>query len=112
MPTRNVVLTDHQAAFVDSLVASGRYQNASEVLRACWARAGARSCRARQRPASGRRSSSVLPPGGATTSKASIPAAARAPGSRATRRIEGWANRGRVIGSAVEVKSLVVDAIA
>ena len=33
MPTRNVVLTDHQAAFVDSLVASGRYQNASEALR-------------------------------------------------------------------------------
>ena len=33
MPTRNVVLTDHQAEFVDSLVASGRYQNASEALR-------------------------------------------------------------------------------
>jgi antitoxin ParD1/3/4 len=33
MPTRNVVLTDHQAALVASLVASGRYQNASEVLR-------------------------------------------------------------------------------
>jgi antitoxin ParD1/3/4 len=33
MPTRNVVLTDHQAALVEALVASGRYQNASEVLR-------------------------------------------------------------------------------
>ncbi|MCC8396930.1 type II toxin-antitoxin system ParD family antitoxin [Paraburkholderia sp. MMS20-SJTR3] len=33
MPTRNVVLTDHQAALVDRLVTSGRYQNASEVLR-------------------------------------------------------------------------------
>jgi antitoxin ParD1/3/4 len=33
MPTRNVVLTDHQATMVDRLVAAGRYQNASEVLR-------------------------------------------------------------------------------
>ena len=33
MPTRNVVLTNHQAAFVEQLVSSGRYQNASEVLR-------------------------------------------------------------------------------
>jgi len=33
MPTRNVVLTDPQAALVERLVASGRYQNASEVLR-------------------------------------------------------------------------------
>lgn len=33
MPTRNVVLTDHQAERVERLVASGRYQNASEVLR-------------------------------------------------------------------------------
>ena len=33
MPTRNVVLTDHQAHFVEQLVVSGRYQNASEVLR-------------------------------------------------------------------------------
>jgi antitoxin ParD1/3/4 len=33
MPTRNVVLTDHQARLVEQLVASGRYQNASEVLR-------------------------------------------------------------------------------
>lgn len=33
MPTRNVVLTDHQAQFVEHLVAEGRYQNASEVLR-------------------------------------------------------------------------------
>lgn len=33
MPTRNVVLTDHQADLLERLVASGRYQNASEVLR-------------------------------------------------------------------------------
>ena len=33
MPTRNVVLTDHQAHLVEQLVTSGRYQNASEVLR-------------------------------------------------------------------------------
>lgn len=33
MPTRNIVLTDHQAHFVEQLVTSGRYQNASEVLR-------------------------------------------------------------------------------
>ena len=33
MPTRNVVLTPHQADLVERLVASGRYQNASEVLR-------------------------------------------------------------------------------
>ena len=33
MPTRNVVLTDHQATLVEQLVNSGRYQNASEVLR-------------------------------------------------------------------------------
>ena len=33
MPTRNVVLTDHQAELVEKLVESGRYQNASEVLR-------------------------------------------------------------------------------
>ena len=33
MPTRNVVLTDRQALFVEQLVTSGRYQNASEVLR-------------------------------------------------------------------------------
>jgi len=33
MPTRNVVLTEHQADMVERLVASGRYQNASEVLR-------------------------------------------------------------------------------
>ncbi len=32
MPTRDVVLADHQAAFVEHLVASGRYQNASEVI--------------------------------------------------------------------------------
>jgi len=33
MPTRNVVLSDHQQDFVETLVKSGRYQNASEVLR-------------------------------------------------------------------------------
>ena len=33
MPTRNVVLSDHQQHLVDALVQSGRYQNASEVLR-------------------------------------------------------------------------------
>ena len=33
MPTRNVVLTDYQASFVERLVRTGRYQNASEVLR-------------------------------------------------------------------------------
>jgi antitoxin ParD1/3/4 len=33
MPTRNVVLTDYQAELVERLVTSGRYQNASEVLR-------------------------------------------------------------------------------
>jgi antitoxin ParD1/3/4 len=33
MPTRNVVLTAHQEQLIDSLVGSGRYQNASEVLR-------------------------------------------------------------------------------
>lgn len=34
MATRNVVLTDTQSELVDRLVASGRYQNASEALRA------------------------------------------------------------------------------
>lgn len=33
MPTRNVVLTDRQAEMVEQLVESGKYQNASEVLR-------------------------------------------------------------------------------
>jgi antitoxin ParD1/3/4 len=33
MPTRNVVLTEHQANLIENLVRSGRYQNASEVLR-------------------------------------------------------------------------------
>ncbi|WBX82852.1 type II toxin-antitoxin system ParD family antitoxin [Sphingosinicella microcystinivorans] len=33
MPTRNVVLTDHQKDVIETLVQSGRYQNASEVLR-------------------------------------------------------------------------------
>ncbi|MDW9595416.1 type II toxin-antitoxin system ParD family antitoxin [Sinorhizobium meliloti] len=34
MATRNVVLTDAQSALLERLVASGRYQNASDVLRA------------------------------------------------------------------------------
>ncbi|WP_412545428.1 type II toxin-antitoxin system ParD family antitoxin [Maricaulis sp. MIT060901] len=34
MATRNVVLTDAQSALVDQLVESGRFQNASEALRA------------------------------------------------------------------------------
>ena len=33
MPTRNVVITDHQSSLIDKLVECGRYQNASEVLR-------------------------------------------------------------------------------
>lgn len=33
MPTRNVVLTEQQEKLIDTLVKSGRYQNASEVLR-------------------------------------------------------------------------------
>ena len=33
MPTRNVVLTDRQEKIIETLVGSGRYQNASEVLR-------------------------------------------------------------------------------
>lgn len=34
MPTRNVVLTDAQSDLVDRLVEAGRFQNASEALRA------------------------------------------------------------------------------
>lgn len=34
MATRNVVLTDTQSELVDRLVSTGRYQNASEALRA------------------------------------------------------------------------------
>jgi antitoxin ParD1/3/4 len=33
MPTRNVVITNQQSTMIDRLVKSGRYQNASEVLR-------------------------------------------------------------------------------
>lgn len=33
MPTRNVVLTGHHEAVIERLAKSGRYQNASEVLR-------------------------------------------------------------------------------
>jgi len=33
VPTRNVVLTDHHERIITELVGSGRYQNASEVLR-------------------------------------------------------------------------------
>jgi antitoxin ParD1/3/4 len=34
MPTRNVVLTVHHEQVIERLVKSGRYQNASEVMRA------------------------------------------------------------------------------
>ncbi len=34
MPTRNVVLSDPQEALILDLVEAGRYQNASEVIRA------------------------------------------------------------------------------
>lgn len=34
MPTRSVNLTDHYDHFVNNLVASGRYKNVSEVIRA------------------------------------------------------------------------------
>jgi len=34
MPTRNVNLTDHYDEFVEKLVTSGRFKNASEVMRA------------------------------------------------------------------------------
>lgn len=33
MPTRNVVLTKRQEELIETLVETGRYQNASEVLR-------------------------------------------------------------------------------
>ena len=33
MPTRNIVLTDRQTRFIGRMVKTGRYQNASEVLR-------------------------------------------------------------------------------
>jgi antitoxin ParD1/3/4 len=33
MPTKNVVLTERQERLIETLVESGRYQNASEVLR-------------------------------------------------------------------------------
>ncbi len=33
MPTRNIVLTERHQQTIERLVASGRYQNASEVLR-------------------------------------------------------------------------------
>jgi len=34
MPTRNVNLTDHYDNFVNQLITSGRFSNASEVMRA------------------------------------------------------------------------------
>ena len=34
MPTRNVVLTETQTQLIDRLVADGRFQNASEAMRA------------------------------------------------------------------------------
>lgn len=33
MPTKNVVLTRRQEELIETLIESGRYQNASEVLR-------------------------------------------------------------------------------
>jgi antitoxin ParD1/3/4 len=33
MPTRNVVLTAHHETLIETLISTGRYQNASEVLR-------------------------------------------------------------------------------
>jgi antitoxin ParD1/3/4 len=33
VPTRNVVLTAHHESLIEALVSTGRYQNASEVLR-------------------------------------------------------------------------------
>ena len=33
MPTRNISLTDEQDAFVENVVKSGEYQNASEAVR-------------------------------------------------------------------------------
>ena len=33
MPTKNIVLTEHHVKVIEGLVQSGRYQNASEVLR-------------------------------------------------------------------------------
>ncbi len=33
MPTRNVVITEHQNSLIEQWVSSGEYQNASEVLR-------------------------------------------------------------------------------
>lgn len=34
MPTRNINLTEHYDDFVDNLITSGRFKNASEVMRA------------------------------------------------------------------------------
>lgn len=34
MPTRNIQLTDHFDQFVESLVSTGRFEDASEVMRA------------------------------------------------------------------------------
>lgn len=33
MPTRNVVLTKHQEEFIETMIETGQYQNASEILR-------------------------------------------------------------------------------
>ncbi len=32
MPTHNIVITDHQAAFIERLVAEGKFESAGEVL--------------------------------------------------------------------------------
>lgn len=50
MPTRNVVLSEHQHELVETLVQSGHYQNASEVLReGC---ASSKSASASRKPSS------------------------------------------------------------
>ena len=47
MPTRNIVLTQHQSSFVEVLVASGKDQNASEGLRLMAQREMKRLCDSR-----------------------------------------------------------------
>ena len=50
MPTRNVVITEHQSNLIDRLVAAGRYQNASEVQRTGLTLELAVECRGDPRP--------------------------------------------------------------
>jgi antitoxin ParD1/3/4 len=49
MPTRNVNLTDHYDQFVQELVASGKFKNASEVMRAGLHLLEQRTCEERQK---------------------------------------------------------------